>query len=226
MYNDFVVIGPKSDPASVSGSGNSIRPCRKLFPAAAISPVTRRRQWYKPCRTSPMAEGWLYAQQQDKWMVFGNRHGHGGNSEFCRPGQRYTISDRATWLAFGNKSNHTILFDGDPALFNQYGVIPVSPEKCPTIRYDEARAFRDWLVSAEARPRSPISRNMVASCFFQTRGRPHGQRTSALGNLPTGRPYALHQGQIANHRETQQICTLSDLRMPRSSRTPRAPALM
>ena len=61
----------------------------------------------------------------------------------------YALTDRATWVAFGNKQDHALLYEGDETLFNQYGVIPVSPEKCPSVNAEAARTFADWLVSAD-----------------------------------------------------------------------------
>lgn len=61
----------------------------------------------------------------------------------------YTLSDRATWLNFSNRGDLDIVFEGDPALFNQYGVIVVNPEKFPHVKADDAQAFADWLVSPE-----------------------------------------------------------------------------
>lgn len=149
MYNDFVVIGPKSDPASVSDSRNINQAMQTIvssggnFASRGDGSGTNRaelRLWQRA--------GYTPDSKTNAWYLETGM-GMGATLNFAVQADAYTISDRATWLAFGNKSNHTILFDGDPALFNQYGVIPVSPEKCPTIRYDEARAFRDWLVSAE-----------------------------------------------------------------------------
>jgi tungstate transport system substrate-binding protein len=68
----------------------------------------------------------------------------------------YTLSDRATWLAFANRSGHKILFQGQPPLFNQYGIVPVSKSHCPNVKHELAQEFTDWLVS-------PDGQNMIAS---------------------------------------------------------------
>jgi tungstate transport system substrate-binding protein len=59
----------------------------------------------------------------------------------------YVLTDRATWIAFANKQNSTIVFEGKPALFNQYGVIPVSADKCPNVNRRATEAFAQWLLS-------------------------------------------------------------------------------
>lgn len=149
MYNDFVVIGPKEDPADISNTNNIGNAMRQIaegghsFASRGDGSGTNRAE----------QRLWLDAGQSpdskiSPWYLETGM-GMGATLNFAVQADAYTISDRATWLAFGNKSNHQILFDGDPALFNQYGVIPVSPEQCPMIRHDEALAFRDWLVSAE-----------------------------------------------------------------------------
>jgi tungstate transport system substrate-binding protein len=61
----------------------------------------------------------------------------------------YTMSDRATWIAFQNKGDFEIVVEGDPALFNQYGIIPVSPEHCPNVKTEPGQRFVDWVLSGE-----------------------------------------------------------------------------
>ena len=59
----------------------------------------------------------------------------------------YVMTDRATWISFGNKQDFEVLVEGDPALFNQYGVILVNPERCPSVNAEGGQAFIDWLLS-------------------------------------------------------------------------------
>jgi tungstate transport system substrate-binding protein len=61
----------------------------------------------------------------------------------------YVMTDRATWISFGNKQDYQIAVQGDEDMFNQYGVIPVSPDHCPSVNTEAAQTFADWLVSAE-----------------------------------------------------------------------------
>lgn len=61
----------------------------------------------------------------------------------------YVLTDRATWISFGNKGDFIIAVEGDPDLFNQYGVILVNPEKCPSVKVEAGQTFIDWLLSAE-----------------------------------------------------------------------------
>ena len=61
----------------------------------------------------------------------------------------YVLTDRATWISFDNKQDYAIQVEGDDDLFNQYGVIPVNPAKCPSVNVEGAKTFADWLISAE-----------------------------------------------------------------------------
>ncbi len=92
--------------------------------------------------------------------------GMGATLNFAVQAEAYTISDRATWLAFGNKASHEILFEGDPNLFNQYGVIPVSPERCPMIKHQAALDFRYCLVSADGQSAIAAFQKHGSQLFF------------------------------------------------------------
>ena len=82
--------------------------------------------------------------------------GMGATLNFAVQTEAYTLSDRATWLSFSNRAGHSILFQGQPPLFNQYGVVPVSNSHCPNVKYEFARQFTNWLVSADGQ-------NIIAS---------------------------------------------------------------
>ena len=149
MYNDFVLIGPHEDPAAVSKSTSvaqaltAIRKAGAKFASRGDNSGTNRaeKRLWQTTGDTPDSD-------KDSWYLETGM-GMGATLNLTVQAGAYTISDRATWLAFANKVDHRILFEGDVALFNQYGVIPVSPERCPTIKYQAAVAFRDWLVSAD-----------------------------------------------------------------------------
>ena len=61
----------------------------------------------------------------------------------------YALTDRATWIKFANKQDHEIMVEGDPSLFNQYGIIPVSPSACPNVRAAAAQQFADWMLGPD-----------------------------------------------------------------------------
>ena len=166
MYNDFVVIGPIADPAGI-GSATSVAQAMTAIRKAGAKFASRgdnsgtnraeRRLW----ETSGEAPD----SNTDSWYLETGM-GMGATLNLTVQASAYTISDRATWLAFANKANHGILFEGDTALFNQYGVIPVSPERCPSIKYQAAVAFRDWLVSADGQTAIAAFQKDGSQLFF------------------------------------------------------------
>lgn len=148
MYNDFVVIGPEEDPAGVASVDSAAEALTavaevgapfvsrgddsgthqkemSLWSEAAIAPDG---EWYRPVGAGMGA-------------ALNTAAGMGA----------YVLSDRASWLNFGNKATLSLLFSGDPALFNQYAYLPVNPERHPDIRADLAGAVETWLTGARAR---------------------------------------------------------------------------
>lgn len=149
MYNDFILIGPKSDPAGVRG-GKDIGVALSIIAATGTKFASRgdnsgthmveRRLWaLTDISPSSGSEGW--------YLETGR--GMGATLNFTVQSDSYTVSDRATWLAFGNKMAHEILLEGDPRLFNQYGVVTINPARCPMVNSAAANKFVDWLLSAE-----------------------------------------------------------------------------
>ena len=149
MYNDFILLGPKSDPAGVSG-GTDIGAALSTIAATSTKFASRgdnsgthkaeRRLWALTDTTpDSSSKGW--------YLETGR--GMGATLNFTVQSDSYTLSDRATWLAFGNKMTHEILLEGDPRLFNQYGVVTINPARCPTVKSAAADKFVDWLLSAE-----------------------------------------------------------------------------
>jgi tungstate transport system substrate-binding protein len=149
MYNDFVLIGPKSDPAKVAGGKDIVAALRKV--EAAKAPFVSRGDR----SGTHMAELRL-------WKAAGIEVGKASGSWYRETGQgmgpalntassmnAYLLSDRATWLAFKNRGDLAILVDGDKRLFNQYGVILVNPAKHPNVKKADGQAFIDWLISGE-----------------------------------------------------------------------------
>jgi tungstate transport system substrate-binding protein len=147
MYNDFVVVGPKSDPARIKGmkdvgkafttlmnkkadfisrgdnSGTNKAEFR-IWKAAGINIEKKRGPWYK-------AIG----------------QGMGATLNTAAASNAYTLTDRATWIHFKNKQNLVIEVQGDPRLFNQYGVFLVNPKRCPHVKVKLGQQFVDYLVS-------------------------------------------------------------------------------
>jgi tungstate transport system substrate-binding protein len=149
MYNDFVLIGPNSDPAKVVG-GKDVTAALKKIKSESATFVSRGDR-----SGTHMAELALWTQSgidiaADKGPWYrdtGQGMGPALNSASSMNG--YILSDRATWLAFKNRGDLTIVMEGDKRLFNQYGVILVNPEKHKHVKKELAQAFIDWVVSAD-----------------------------------------------------------------------------
>jgi len=147
MYNDFVLIGPKADPAGVKGrdiaaalkklsvtaqpvvsrgdkSGTHAAELR-LWKAAGVDLATARPAGYKECGC-----------------------GMGPALNMASSLNGYVLADRGTWLSFKNRGELVVLVEGDKSLFNQYGVMVVNPAKFPHVKADLARQFADWVVSS------------------------------------------------------------------------------
>ena len=147
MYNDFVLIGPESDPANtanattITGALKAIARQNRPFVSRGDSSGTHMRELQLWEAASLVPEGEWY-------RVVGQGMGAALNTATAM--QAYILSDRASWLNFGNRSGLRITFSGDPSLFNQYSFIPVSPEDKPHIRDDLAAILEGWLTSKAA----------------------------------------------------------------------------
>ena len=147
MYNDFILVGPSSDPAKAVNAHNAQQAFqaiattqsalasraddsgthkreKSLWASAKINPVPNSGNWYLETGT-----------------------GMGATLNIAVEKDAYVLVDRATWLSFANKQNHKIIFQGDDALFNQYGIIPIKGQACPSARQDLAEIFAQWLIS-------------------------------------------------------------------------------
>jgi tungstate transport system substrate-binding protein len=148
MYNDFVLIGPKSDPAGVKGK--DIETALKTIQAKAAPFVSRGDKsgthsaelalWKQAGIDIAAAKGPWYRE-------IGQGMGAALNTAAAMNG--YVLSDRGTWIFFRNRGGLEITVEGDRRLFNQYGVMLVSPEKYPSVKKEFGQAFVDWLISAE-----------------------------------------------------------------------------
>jgi len=149
MYNDFVIVGPRNDPAALRGMRDATNALTKLEQARAIfvsrgdNSGTHKKEMslWKEAGVDPLqASGEWYRESGS---------GMGATLNAAAGMGAYTMSDRATWIAFKNKGDLEILVEGDKRLFNQYGVILVNPDKYPHVKTRAGQAFIDWLLSDE-----------------------------------------------------------------------------
>jgi tungstate transport system substrate-binding protein len=147
MYNDFVLIGPKSDPANVGGAKDITEALNRI--EAAQAPFVSRgdksgthmaelKLWKASGIDLEKAKGAWYRD---------TGQGMGPALNTAASMNAYILADRGTWLAFKNRGDLAILVEGDKRLFNQYGVMLVNPDKHPSVKKELGQTFIDWLVS-------------------------------------------------------------------------------
>jgi tungstate transport system substrate-binding protein len=149
MYNDFVLIGPKSDPAHVAGTKDVALALHKILDAKAafISRGDRSGTHTAELKLWNSAGIDIQRERGDWYKSIGQ--GMGAALNTAKASEAYTLSDRGTWIHFKNRGDLQIVVQGDKRLFNQYGVVLVNPAKCPTVKAQLGQQFVDWLISPE-----------------------------------------------------------------------------
>ncbi len=148
MYNDFVIIGPSDDPAKIKGMKSAAEAFKKIAAASQFvsrgdnsGTNTKELAIWKKIGIEPKGQKWYIevGQGMEKTQRIANEK------------RAYTLTDRGTWLATKDKDKleMVIVLEGDPVLFNQYGVMAVNPEKHKHVKYKEAMEFVNWLISKE-----------------------------------------------------------------------------
>lgn len=148
MYNDFVIIGPQNDPAKIASASSvtealqRIKQAKAKFASRGDDSGTHKKELslWNAADIDAIADSGTWYLETGSGMGATLNTGVGLNA--------YVLTDRATWINFANKQDATLLFEGDTALFNQYGVIPISAKKCPNINKAAAETFTQWLISA------------------------------------------------------------------------------
>lgn len=149
MYNDFVIIGPKSDPAKIAGSKDVAKALASI--AAAQAPFVSRGdksgthaaelRYWKDAGIDPAAFKTSWYRETGSGM--------GPSLNTASSMNAYLLADRGTWLNFKNRGDLAILVEGDQKLFNPYGVMLVNPAKHPHVKKADGEAFINWLTSPE-----------------------------------------------------------------------------
>lgn len=148
MYNDFVIIGPEGDPAKIKGMKSAAEAFKKIAGTSTFvsrgdnsGTNTKELSLWKKVGIDPKGQKWYLevGQGMEKTQRIANEK------------RAYTLTDRGTWLATRDKDKLEMAVDleGDPALFNQYGVMAVNPEKHKHVKYKEAMEFVNWVISKE-----------------------------------------------------------------------------
>jgi tungstate transport system substrate-binding protein len=149
MYNDFIIVGPAADPAKIAGLKDAVLALKQIaeakvpFVSRADDSGTNKaevRLWQDAGIDAKASSGSWYLETGS---------GMGATLNTAVGKQAYTLTDRGTWLSFANKDDFKVLVEGDPKLFNQYGVILVNPAKHPNVKAKEGQSFIDWLIGPE-----------------------------------------------------------------------------
>ncbi|WP_414706556.1 substrate-binding domain-containing protein [Saliniramus sp.] len=144
MYNDFVIVGPGEDPAGLAGADDAASAMAAI--AEAEAPFASRGD-----------DSGTHVAEMNLWEAAGvapegqwylsTGSGMGATLNTAAQVPAYALTDRATWLSFANRGPLEIAFEGDPVLFNPYGIILVNPERHPHVKAEQGQAFIDWVVS-------------------------------------------------------------------------------
>lgn len=173
MYNDFIIVGPGSDPAGIGGMGDAARAFARI--AEAEEPFTSRGDDSGTNKKELEiwdAAGVDVAEASGTWYRE-TGSGMGATLNTAASMDAYALADRGTWISFNNRRDLELLVEGDERLFNPYGVILVSPQRHPHVKADLGQRFIDWLISDEGQ-------EAIAS--FRLRGQQLFHPNTADGN--------------------------------------------
>ena len=173
MYNDFVLVGPKTDPAKIAGGKDIARRAEEDPGGAGAVRLARRQAAARTCAelSCGRTAGIDIDESKGPWYR-DTGQGMGPALNTASSMNAYVLADRGTWLAFKNRGDLAILVEGDKRLFNQYGVMLVNPEKHPTVKRDLGQAFIDWLISPEGQKAIADYKIGGEQLFFPNAGQP------------------------------------------------------
>jgi len=155
MYNDFVLIGPSSDPAGIKGSKDIVAALKTIQQKGAPFVSRGDRSGTHQAELALWKDAGIdIAAAKGPWYRDVGQ-GMGAALNTASAMNAYVLSDRGTWISFKNRGDLVIAVEGDKKLFNQYGVILVNPAKHPNVKKEEGQAFIDWLIS-------PAGQNAIA----------------------------------------------------------------
>ena len=167
MYNDFVIIGPSSDPAGIGRAASvgrafmKIADTKSIFVSRGDESGTHKKEMY----LWELTDQGLTEVIQRPWYLESGA-GMGATLNIAINKQAYTLSDRGTWIRFGNKGDFEVLFEGGEELFNPYGLILVNPKMHPHVNAVEGQTLIDWLIGEEGQQRINSYRIKGKQLFF------------------------------------------------------------
>ena len=194
MYNDFVIVGPPDDPAAIASMTSAPRALAKIakkrvvFASRGIDSGTHKKELelWRQAGVDPAPDSGKWYRETGSGMGTTLNIGIGMNA--------YVLSDRATWMSFGNKANHRILVEGDTALHNQYGVIAINIDKHPRVNARDAQTFVDWITGPRVAAIGEFKPGGTQIVFSGTRAR--AKLYSAAAFSASGRPSSVTPSSI------------------------------
>jgi tungstate transport system substrate-binding protein len=172
MYNDFVVVGPRSDPAGIAGGADTLDAFRKIRASGAAFVSRGDRSGTHIAEIDLWTAAGIDIEKEKGAWYRETGQGMGPALNTAASMNAYLLADRATWLAFRNRGELAILVQGDKRLLNQYGVILVNPAKHAHVKRAEGQAFIDWLVSPEGQAAIAAYEIEGEQLFFPNAGEP------------------------------------------------------
>jgi tungstate transport system substrate-binding protein len=172
MYNDFVLIGPKGDPAKVAGGKDIVEALRKIQSAQAPFVSRGDRSGTHMAELNLWKASGIDLERAKGPWYRDTGQGMGPALNTAASMNAYLVADRGTWLAFKNPGDLAILVEGDKRLFNQYGVMLVNPDKHPNVKKALGQTFIDWLVSPEGQQAIAGYKIGGEQLFFPNAGQP------------------------------------------------------
>jgi tungstate transport system substrate-binding protein len=149
MYNDFVLIGPNTDPAGITGSRDIVAALKSIKDRAAPFISRGDRSGTHVAELNLWKDAGIDIEKDKGPWYKSIGQGMGAALNTASASNSYVLADRGTWLSFKNRVDLIIAVEGDKKLFNQYGVMLVNPAKHPNVKKDLGQAFIDWLISPE-----------------------------------------------------------------------------
>ena len=147
MYNDFVIVGPASDPAGIAGSKDAVAALRRIAETKMLFASRGDDSGTHQAEKKLWTEAGIDPTKDSGAWYRSTGSGMGATLNASVGMGAYTLSDRATWISFKNRGDFEIEVEGDPKLFNQYGITLVNAAKCPSVKADLGQEFIDWLTS-------------------------------------------------------------------------------
>ena len=166
MYNDYVLVGPKSDPASLREEKNIKKALKKIYNSETFFVSRGDESGTHKKEQSLWRSVRIDIRPKNNNWYLETGTGMGSSLNIAVNKNAYILSDRSTWITFGNKKDHEIIVENEPSLLNYYGIIPLNPEKCPKVKQKQSEVFINWLTSEEGKKHINSFRKDGNQLFF------------------------------------------------------------